>query len=264
MSTKPGRVISPALKKKSLTVVIPALNEQHNILPTLERLDHALQENVEDYEIIVINDGSTDRTGEIVEDYATKHPNVRVVYNQRNMGLGFSYVRGIQEATKDLYVYIPADNTWPYESFIALFGSIGRADIITSYASNPEVRYFSRRVVSKLFTITMNILFGQKMKYFNGLTIYPIDYLRAITITSTGFGFQAEILLKAIYQDLSVIELCLSIDERASGSSKAITLRNIRNVIVTVLRLFIEFRLLPLSNRRRKIVGQIKTEQDLK
>jgi glycosyltransferase involved in cell wall biosynthesis len=250
------------LKKRSLTVLVPALNEQDNIVPTLERLGHALQKSVEDYEIIVINDGSTDRTGEVVEKYATEHPSVRILHNQRNMGLGFSYVRGIHEATKDLSVYIPADNTWPYESFVELFGSIGRADIITSYASNPEVRYFSRRVVSRLYTIIMNILFCQRMKYFNGLTIYPIDSLRTTTITSTGFGFQAEILLKAIYRGLSVIELSLPIDDRTAGSSKAVNLRNILNVIVTVVCLFINLRLLRLCNRRRKIVEQMEAEQD--
>ena len=242
-----------ALKKLSLSVVVPALNEQNNIVPTLETLEQALQKSVEDYEIIVINDGSTDRTGELAQEYANSHQDVRIISNQKNIGLGSSYKRGIQEATKDLYVYIPADNTWPYESLLELFGSIGKGDVITSYASNPESRHFLRRIVSYLYTLTMNILFCQKMKYFNGLTIYPVNTLRTINIQSTGFGFQAEILLKTIFQKLSVIELCLPIDDRTAGSSKAVNLKNIISVLCTITGLFFQLRVFKTKLNKKAV-----------
>ena len=230
-------------RELSLTVLVPALNEEDNIVPTIERLEKALKKTVEDYEIIVINDGSTDLTGDVVRDYIKGRTKVRLINNEINMGLGSCYVRGIHEARKDLYVYIPGDNTWPDESFMQLFSSIGEADIVTSYASTPEVRYLFRRFVSRLYTITLNFLFGQKMHYFNGLTVYPIEDLKISKINSTGFGFQAEILLKAIYRGFSVKELKLPIDDRTGGSSKAVNWKNILNVIITILRLFFELHL---------------------
>lgn len=227
------------MNPKTLSIVVPALNEYSNLRPTVERLQLALAEaTLDDYEIIIINDGSTDGTGDVAKELAKQHQQIRAFDNQQNQGLGAAYVQGITRAVKNYFVYIPADNTWPHQSFVALFENISKADIITSYASNPEVRPWGRRSVSKLYTKTLNLLFHKKMNYFNGLTVYPMDYLRSTRITSHGFAFQAELLLKALFHGFTYIELELPIDERTAGSSKAVNLKNIINVIITVIQLF--------------------------
>jgi NAD(P)-dependent dehydrogenase (short-subunit alcohol dehydrogenase family) len=224
--------------QRSITVLVPALDEEKTLAPTVKRLVEALTITIEDFEIIIIDDGSTDRTRAVAEHLAAENSFVRVIANPRTMGLGYSYTRGYEEATKEFFVYIPADNTWPYRSFVELFGQLGRADIVTSYALNPEVRPFGRRAISRLYTIVLNFLFRRALRYFNGLTIYPVDFLRRRPLTTFGFGFQAEVLLKAIYSGLSYIEVGLPIDERSAGGSKAVNLRNIVSVAVTVMRLF--------------------------
>ena len=224
--------------QRSITVLVPALNEERTLAPTVKRLIDALTITIEDFEIVVIDDGSSDKTRTVAGQLAVEYPFVRVIVNPRTMGLGFSYTRGYQGATKEFFVYIPADNTWPYRSFVELFGQLGRADIITSYALNPEVRPFGRRAISRLYTLVLNILFGRQLRYFNGLTIYPVGFLRRGPLTTFGFGFQAEVLLKALYSGLSYIEVGLPIDERSAGGSKAVNLRNIVSVVVTILQLF--------------------------
>lgn len=226
------------MPEHSISVLVPALNEEHTLAPTVERLIDALTITIEDFEIIVINDGSNDNTRNVAERLAAENPVVRVISNPRTMGLGYGYRRGYEEATKEFFVYIPGDNTWPYRSFVELFGNLGRADVITSYAINPEVRPSGRRAVSRLYTIVMNALFGRHMRYFNGLTIYPVSFLRRGPATTFGFGFQAEVLLKALYSGLSYIEVGLPIDERSAGGSKAVNIRNIVSVAATVARLF--------------------------
>jgi NAD(P)-dependent dehydrogenase (short-subunit alcohol dehydrogenase family)/glycosyltransferase involved in cell wall biosynthesis len=221
-----------------MTVLVPALNEESTLAPTVERLIEALTITIDDFEIIIIDDGSTDNTRAVAERLAAAHAFVRVIVNPRTMGLGYGYTRGFEEATKEFFVYIPGDNTWPYRSFVELFGQLGRADVITSYALNPEVRPFGRRIVSRLYTVVLNLLFGRRMRYFNGLTIYPLQFLRRKPLTTFGFGFQAEVLLKALYSGLSYIEVGLPIDERSAGGSKAVNLGNIASVAGTVVRLF--------------------------
>jgi hypothetical protein len=108
------------------------------------------------------------------------------------MGLGYCFVQAYREAHKNFFVYIPGDNTWPSRSFVELLGNLGRADVVTSYASNPYVRPFGRRLVSCLYTEVLNLLFGRRLQYFNGLTIYPVEFLRRDPVTTFGFGFQAE------------------------------------------------------------------------
>ncbi len=226
--------------QRSLSVLIPVLNEINNLEPTVNRLLEALTVTVDDYEIIIVDDGSTDGTGALADRLAAANPAVRVFHHERNMGLGYCYAEGCRQAAKDSFVYIPGDNSWPYRSFVELFGNMGRADIVTSFAINPEVRARSRRLVSRLYTKILNLLFNRHLKYFNGLTIYPVSFLRLEPATTFGFGFQAEVLLKALTLGLSYIEVGLPIDERMAGKSKAVNPHNIVSVLLTLLRVFYE------------------------
>ena len=159
------------------------------------------------------------------------NPKIRAIHNWERTGLGGAYQRGVKEASKSFFVYIPGDNTWPYRSFLELFGNLGKADVVaTSYTTNANVRPWGRRIVSRLYTKTLNVLHRKRMKYYNGLTIYPLSFLRSVNISTTGFGFQAEILLNALYRGLSVVEVALPIDERTAGGSKAVNIKNIASV----------------------------------
>ena len=227
----------------SLTVLVPAFNEEKNLSNTVERLIRALEITFEDFEIIIVNDGSSDKTRDIADRLAAQYQFVRVLHNQINKGLGYSYARGVDMSNKRLFVYIPGDNSWPYRSILELFGSIGKADIVTSTASNPQARHPIRRIISSGYTYILNLLFGYRMHYYNGLTIYPTAFLKNTPTTTTGFGFQAELLIKALHSGYSFIEVTLPIDELTSSGSKAVTSKNIISVIKTIFRLVYELRL---------------------
>ncbi len=229
--------------RRSISVLVPVLNEVSNVRPTVETLLKALSETADEYEVIVVDDGSTDGTREEAGRLASEYSNVRVLHEDRNRGIGHAYKRGYAEALCKSFVYIPGDNTWPYESCRQLFGQLGRADIVTSYALNPEVRPLGRRILSPLYTTCLNLLFGRNMHYYNGLNIYPVSFLRARTDTASGFGFQAQVLLEALAAGLTYVEIGLMIDERNAGGSKAISSRNVFSVITTVLSLFWKLRL---------------------
>jgi NAD(P)-dependent dehydrogenase (short-subunit alcohol dehydrogenase family) len=227
----------------SLCVLVPAENHEQSLEATVGRLIQALGITVEDFEIIIADDGSSDHTGEVAEELARKHPAVRVFHNPRPMGLGYCYIHGIEDARKSYFVYVPADNTWPQRSFIELFGQIGKADVVTSYSTNLNVMSLPRRIVSRGYTRLLNVLFGHRMRYYNGLTIYPHAFLKSTQITSYGFGFQAEILLKAIEQGLSYVEVAIPMDERTIGSARVVTTKNVLSTARTVARLYRELRI---------------------
>lgn len=237
--------------EQSVSVLVPCLNEESNLEPTLERLLKALSITAEDFEIIIINDGSTDTTGIVADRLAAVHDNVRVIHHRTPMGLGSAYRAGVNEASKNYLVYIPGDNTWPYRSLLELFGNLGKADIVTCYTTNAHVRPFGRRLVSSAYTCVLNLLFGRRMHYYNGLTIYPMSFLKKNPVTTAGFGFQADTLIHALERGLSVVEIALPIDERMAGGSKAVNLRNITSVAMTVLRLFWQLRILRLHRQKK-------------
>ena len=233
---------------RDLTILVPALNEEGNLSLTIKRLQEALAITIEDYEIIIVNDGSTDSTAEIANEIAGEDERIKVVHHVKPKGLGFAYSEGIEKAAKSNFVYIPGDNTWPFRSYVELFGNMGKAELITSHSSNSNVRPFTRRLISKWYTNTINFLYGHDLKYYNGLTIYPISFLKNNIPETSGFGFQAELLLKALHSDYSYLELPLPIDERTAGGSKAVTVRNIISVAKTLIRTFIQLKI--LSNYR--------------
>jgi glycosyltransferase involved in cell wall biosynthesis len=219
----------------SLSVLVPAFNEEEGLGATIGQLLRALESTVEDFEILIVNDGSADGTREVAERLADQHSRIRLFHNARNMGLGYSYLRGTREARKTHFVYIPGDNTWPTASIAEILHHLGKADVIASFATNPEVRLPYRRIVSVSYTRLINFLFAFRMKYYNGLSIYPLAFLQEHPTMTHGFGFQSETLLKALHAGLSVAEVGVPIDESTSQKSKAVTVRNICSVSKTLL-----------------------------
>jgi hypothetical protein len=235
--------MTPSGPTRSVSVFVAAYNEAFNLALTVETLRRAFDSTVDDYEIIIVDDGSTDGTDEIADRLAADDPAVRVIHNPGNKGLGYGWQRAIEAATKEMFVFVPGDNTWPYASLHDLFASLGQADVITSYPINPEVRPWGRRLVSHTFTLILNLLFGLRLHYYHGLTLYPTELLRDNAITTSGFASMSEALLRAIHQGFSMVAVPCEIEERASGESKALSGHNLKSVVGTIFRLFVDLRL---------------------
>jgi NAD(P)-dependent dehydrogenase (short-subunit alcohol dehydrogenase family)/glycosyltransferase involved in cell wall biosynthesis len=225
---------------RNITIFIPALNEEENLQATIDRLKDALAVTVEDYQIIIINDGSIDLTGKIADQISENNIKIHVLHNKTTEGLGLAYSSAVRLANKDNFVYIPGDNSWPYRSLVELFGNMGKAEIVTSFPTNPEVRPMRRRLITMAYTRVINILFNKKLKYYNGLTIYPIGFVKGNSPTTAGFGFQADLLLRGIRAGYSYIELPLPIDERALSKSSPLNFSNIFSVLKIVVKHYLD------------------------
>jgi glycosyltransferase involved in cell wall biosynthesis len=226
-------------------VFVPALNEERDIELAVKSISGASRKVLSDVELVIVNDGSTDRTGAIADRLAKELKDVRVIHHPRRLGLGAAYQSAVEAATKDYFVFVPGDNSWPHDSLLQLFGFLGAADVVTSYSTNPWARRggLPRRFVSAGYTFVLNVLYGLSLRYFNGLTIYPVAYLKTKPVKTFGFGFAAEALLHAIFRGMSYTEIGLPIQELEGGISKAITVRNIASVFTTVARCFWDIRI---------------------
>jgi glycosyltransferase involved in cell wall biosynthesis len=222
----------------SLSIVIPAYNEAANIVGTLENVAAALTHSSTAYEILVVDDGSTDGTGAIVTAEAHRFPGVRLLVNERNMGFGWTYRRGVESASCSHVVMVHGDNAWAADTLRAFFDHLGDADVIIGYTRNMwRTRTWKRTVVSKAFTLLANVITGRRLKYYNGLQIHPAAVLKHLTIQSVGYGFQAEVLVKSLRRTRTYIEVPMDLTERQQGESKAFRLKNAVDVIRTLMRL---------------------------
>jgi len=227
---------------RSISIVIPALNEETVVEGVVRDIAKQVAAAFAQYEIILIDDGSTDRTGDIMDALAAELPRVRSIRNPRNIGLGSSYQRGLAEARHNYLMMLCGDGGMPAASLPPIFAAVGSADIVAPYVTNLKqikspVRYFT----SRTYTNLLNILFGQKIKYYNGLPVHRVDLLRQLRINSSGFGFQGEILTKLLRSGCSMTEVGVPGAEMTKNSS-AVSLKGMINIAKVLALLVWEVR----------------------
>lgn len=247
------------MAKPTISVIIPAYNEEGHVQGTVEQVVAALGDRFDDYEIIVVDDGSKDRTGEIAEKLAASNSHVRVLHNSPNMGFGYSYRRAVGEARNDYVAFFPGDDAIAAKHMAQVFALTGTADIISHFTSNLEVRLPSRRVISRIYTGMMNLLFGLRLRYFNGPTIHRREVIQAVKISTYGFAFLSEIMVRLVRSGHSVRQIGTPIRERVQGSSKAFRPKNVVTVLKTVCSLFWDVRVASRSQYRQ--VGRIEVSE---
>src|SRR5713226_6205618 len=250
------QLTDPAAASRSLSIVIPAYCEHENILATLENVTRALQPLALAHEILVIDDGSTDGTADLVESHLHRFRNVRLLVNERNLGFGASYRRGVEAAALDHIVMVHGDNAWGHETLQAFFSHVGEADIIIGYTRQmSRSRTWTRTVCSKTFTLLVNLITRRRLQYFNGLQIHRAAVLKGLEIESSGYGFQTEVLVKALRLTKTYCEVPMDLSERQRGESKAFRWKNVVDVARTLRRLHAIERTSTPRRRAVKVTG---------
>ena len=231
------------LLDRSLSVVIPAYNEAGNLEGAV-RDTLAAAQRFTDYEVIIVNDGSQDGTHEVADRLAGElAPHVRVIHHPVNRGFAESYQTGLAHASMAYFTFLPGDHEVTRASVDAIFGAVGTADLVVPYHGTPWNRAWHRRVLTFVCTTEINVLFGRRLNYYQGPTVYPTALARALPITTHGFFFCTEMLLNALAMGYSYVQVPLTHQERAYGQSKAVKVSNIVNAEKTILKLWWNLRI---------------------
>ena len=230
---------------KSISIVIPAYNEEKNLEVAVVFLLERLNRNgILDFELLIFNDNSTDATGKIADELASKHSQIRVIHNSKNMNLGYNITKGFQLATKEFVGFFPGDNDTEVEILDNIFQNLDKADIIIPYIQNPEVRPWGRRFLSKTYVLIINAAFGLNLKYYNGICFFKTAMVKKVPVSTHGFAYMTEILVKLLKSGVSFIEVPMITKKRERGATKAFRLKNVISVFKTFLTLFYEVQIL--------------------
>ena len=224
--------------KHTISAVIPAFNEGDRIASAVESVKSILRRYEFGWDIIVVNDGSQDQTGKMAEELAIHDKAIRVIHNPQNRGLGYSLRVGINEAKGDYFFWFPGDNSIKRESLEPLFDVLGQREIVIGYMGNLNQRVLLRRCLSKIFTATMNFLFGLSVKYYNGPFIYPTRLVQSLKLSSRGHGIFSEILVRSIKSNHTYIEVPFVHNLETEKRSKALSLKNLLSIIEATFVLF--------------------------
>lgn len=221
-----------------ISVIVPALNEEKNILSTLANIISALKDFGIKGEIIVVNDGSTDSTPLLVEKRMKENPGIiRMINHDKPKGIGASFWDGVDRARGDAVVMIPGDNENDAKEILRYYGLTEQVDMVIPFILNKEVRPFFRKILSSLYRFIINTTFGVNFRYTNGTILYRKSALKKLVHRSNGFFFQTDILIRLVKRGHLFAEVPCWLGSRKGGTSKAIALSSLVQLIKEYLHL---------------------------
>jgi glycosyltransferase involved in cell wall biosynthesis len=242
-------VLSPGQEAPlDLTIFISCYNEEVYIVDTIETVRAAVKEvGGISYEIIVIDDCSTDRSLEIVREYIRTHPDDRILLraNKTNRGLAQNYFDAAFLGKGKYYRLICGDDAEPKDTMVAVLREIGKADMLIPYYVTSEGKSLYRRVISRAYTCLINAISGFRLHYYNGLAVHLRYNVMRWHPNTRGFGFQADIVCMLLDQGFTYREVPVKTVERKGGESRALTFKNMLSVTHTILDIIIR----RISNR---------------
>lgn len=150
-------------KLKSLSVFFPAYNEEANIKKTVAKALAILPKIARDWEIIVVNDGSTDRTGQIVKRLIKKEPRIRMITHSPNRGYGAAIKSGFYQAIYEWIVYTDSDGQFDFAEIDKFLPLTDEADLILGYRLTRSDNFY-RQILQKVLSLVNFILFGLRVK----------------------------------------------------------------------------------------------------
>jgi len=230
------------VSKKSafgLSVVLPALNEEEMIGATVAGLLPILDEHLEHFEIILVNDGSTDRTGPVMEDLARGDSRMRVIHNPRPRNVAWIMLEGARLSSYPYTICIPGDNAYNPEGFIPTLQALGSHPMIVSYRSNlREGRTYFRYLLSHFFTALVKRIFGLTMRDCHSCNVFPVDDLRELRFVAVGHGIQVEILTKLVRSGTTFCQVPTILRKPAeSGASRSLSRETLFDVLAVLMHL---------------------------
>ncbi len=206
--------------KSSISVVVPAYNEEGNITRCLTNLDRYFQKSEYDYEIIVVNDGSSDKTGEIVKGLIKKIKNLHLVEHSPNRGYGGSLRAGFAQAKKDVIVMAHADNQFDFGQVELLLDLLKKnnADIVSGIRSQEWSVY--RKFLRWIWNTLVRALFGYLATDIDcGFKVFKKDILQKINLTSDGAMIDTQLYAGARARGMKIVEIPVTHLPRTAGQS---------------------------------------------
>ncbi len=213
---------------------MPAFNEAAHLEGAIADIASAAQAALDDYEILLVDDGSTDGTGPLADRLAHQRPKLRVIHQPTNQGIAAGYTRALEVARFEYFGFLPGDREIEPTAIKNILAAVGTAEIVAPYHGNPQARQAYRRVLTLVSTTLVNRLFGLRLRYFQGPCVYPTALARALPRTAGGFYFLTQMLVHALCAGHTYIEVPLIHQDRAHGRSKAVSWRNIMRALRTI------------------------------
>ena len=228
------------IKPRALTSIsffFPCYNESLNVGSMIEQSIKVGEAYGVDYEVLVVNDGSTDNSADIVRGWSRKNPHVRLVQHPKNQGYGAALRTGLKNATKDLIFLTDGDNQFQIADIEKLFSKIDSCDVVTGYRIQRQDKAY-RRINGFCWTQTSKLLFGLPVRDVDcAFKLFRRKVLTGLELKSDHLLIHAEILARLKKKGCRIEEIGVTHYPRTAGKATATGLGRVLKSFGELLRL---------------------------
>lgn len=231
---------------KSLSIVIPAFNEEGNLSNLIRDTLADAKKVTGDFEIIIVNDGSADKTGEVADKLSKAYKQVRVFHHKKNKGLAFAWKTGIKACRKEIILYIEGDGQQPFRDQLDLLEKIKHADLVLGnrgYRSRDYKLDYSllRKLGSYGYLFLIKLFFNLKYKDVGWSQAYRRKIFDKIEMKSVTPFFDTEVIIKALRYGFKVVEARSFYHPRSAGSTSLGNIRTAYKMFKEMLKMRLGF-----------------------
>lgn len=231
----------------SISIVIPAYNEQETIVSVVDEARAVLQTLTREYEVLVVDDGSTDQTGALMDELVRQDPaHVRVIHHDGNKGFAGAIKTCYANASKDWVFLAPADKQVDLSELKNFVVLTDNTDIVVGYRKN-RADGFRREMNSFVFHLLCRVFFGIKLKQISTSKLYRRTLLQSIPLQAAPSSamIEPEVIFKAMQKGARIQEVGMNHYPRAAGTAKGTGARMIFNTFGEMFRLWWVLRVAP-------------------
>jgi glycosyltransferase involved in cell wall biosynthesis len=237
-----GAAQVPARIPGSLSLVLPAHNEAENIEIVVRQALKILPSFTDDFEVIVVNDGSRDATGDIVNRLAAEDSRVRAIHHPRNRGYGAALTSGFEASAGDYVMFMDSDRQFDIADLALLSPFVGRFDIVAGFRKERQDE-FHRKLFAETFNLVVRVLFGVHMRDIDSaFKVFRGDMLRSLELTAPGALINTEIQAKLRRQGASLVQIGVNHYPRVAGSATGGSFRVIARAMKETIKLWWQMR----------------------
>lgn len=219
----PHRDSNPDADRPAVSIAVMCYNEAELLRDMVNRVLAVLHKLGGRFEILIVDDGSTDGSGPIADELAVEHTQVRVLHHNPNLGIGHVLINGYRHTTGDIVAILPADLQFAPEDLPKAMEALREVDVVN--IRRPDRRDpLMRKLISRFDETLVGLLFGVWIKDLHWVKLYRRSVLDRLTIVSRTPMVDTELLIRAQKAGAKIVHLSLPHHPRTAGRSTGATL----------------------------------------
>lgn len=229
--------------KQSLSIILPVYNEEKGIKNLVTEIIANIKSYIDEFEIILVNDGSKDNTAEVIKNLALKYSHLRIINNDKNKGYGAAIRVGIYNAKKDWSLIIDADGQYEINDLRSFWDKKSYYDFIIGYRKKRSDNFY-RKLLAKIGNLTANLFLKTNVFIKDidcGFKLFKTRELKTIPIKSNGIIISFEILCKLLQRNkLLFVQLPIIHYSRTDGKSTGGKFNTIIKIVLEFFKIILK------------------------